>query len=63
MDTMFNQIEQIKNQLNALNTQISTLVNAVNPVTFGALTPVGVQLGNITGNIAKITTQLTLMKQ
>jgi len=63
MDTMFNQIEQIKNQLNALNTQMSTLVNAVNPVTAGALTPVGVQLGNITGNIAKITTQLQLMKQ
>lgn len=63
MDTMFSQIEALKNQLNSLTTQVNIMAGALNAVTAGALTPVQTQLGTITGNLGKITTQLQSMKQ
>jgi len=73
MDTMFNQIEQLKNQLNTLNIAITTYATTVNgiaaatPVPFGpfagAAGPLLTSVSQISGNIAKITTQLQLMKQ
>ena len=63
MDTMFNQIEQLKNQLNALTTQVNVMAGALNAATAGALTPVQTQLGTITSNLIRVTTQLELMKQ
>lgn len=63
MDVMFNQIEQLKNQLNALTTQVNVMAGALNAATAGALTPVQTQLGTITSNLIRVTTQLELMKQ
>ena len=63
MDIMFNQIEQLKNQLNALTTQVNVMAGALNAATAGALTPVQTQLGTITSNLIRVTTQLELMKQ
>lgn len=63
MDTMFNQIEELKNQLNNVTTQVNIMAGALNAVTAGALTPVQTQLGVITSNLAGVTTQLQLMKQ
>lgn len=73
MDKMFNQIEQLKNQLNTLNIAITTYATTVNgiaaaaPIPFGPLAgaagPLLTSVSQISGNIAKITSELQLMKQ
>lgn len=63
MDKMFSQIEELNNQLIQLNRQVQLLIAPLNPIAGFALTPIATQILAIDAKLAKVTGELTLMKQ
>jgi hypothetical protein len=63
MDKMFSQIEELNNQLIQLNRQVQLLIGPLNPLAGFALTPIATQILAIDAKLAKVTGELTLMKQ
>lgn len=65
MDTMFNQIESLKNQIQAINNALIPLASGLTaiPLTTAVGTPLTNATTRIATELAKITTQLQSMKQ